>query len=808
MYYSAIGLLATLILLIENQDILLHRSDGFDKPAWNAYRQFLAGVLVYYITDMLWGVLESGKFVQLLFIDTSVYFVAMAVSVALWTRYIVTYLDQHGPFELVLRNAGRAIAVAATIATVANIFFPVIFIIDDACVYQPLGIRYIILVSQIVLLFLVTGYALSSLLRRGNTEEKRRRYRTLALFGLIVGLCLIAQLLYPYLPLYAIGYLLGTCLLRAFIIGDEKELYRLELEEATKVAERRQSITSLLDNMPALSYSKDVMTGAYLACNQSFADYANKKTPAGVVGSTDFELFDEATANHFVEDDKKALAMDRPHVFFEDVVDAGGKPRQFQTTKLRFYDSSGRECLLGMSMDVTEAEQAKAAYQRALHESNVYESIVDALSGDYFNLFYVDLETNDYIEYGMRTEAGFQMTEKRGEDFFEASRANAADLVYEGDLEQFVASMDKDTLLGEVDKNGMYIMQYRLMIDGVPTYVNLKATRAVGDDRHLIIGVNNVDAQVRDRAAALQAMQEQKSYQRLSALNGNLIVLYYVDLETDYYTEFGSTKSFDELGIAKQGDDFFRKTYENGMMVVYADDLKLFRAQVTKDNILHTIERDGMFALDYRLMIDGRPTYVRLKAARYTEDGKEMLIVGLLDEDAQVQREQAIIHDLSVAKRMASVDALTGVKNKHAYTQWEEQINSRIESGSQEPFAVVVCDLNGLKDVNDQQGHKEGDACIKKACQRICDTFVHSPVFRVGGDEFVVLLMGEDYDKRMELVERVNELPKDPASIRPGETISAGMVVYDVEKHTSLLSVFEAADMAMYQRKEYVKGLT
>ena len=55
--------------------------------------------------------------------------------------------------------------------------------------------------------------------------------------------------------------------------------------------------------------------------------------------------------------------------------------------------------------------------------------------------------------------------------------------------------------------------------------------------------------------------------------------------------------------------------------------------------------------------------------------------------------------------------------------------------------------------------------------------------------------------------ERINELPEDLASIRLGETISAGMVAYDADKHPSLLSVFEDADMAMYQRKEYVKGL-
>lgn len=94
---------------------------------------------------------------------------------------------------------------------------------------------------------------------------------------------------------------------------------------------------------------------------------------------------------------------------------------------------------------------------------------------------------------------------------------------------------------------------------------------------------------------------------------------------------------------------------------------------------------------------------------------------------------------------MATVDSLTGIKNKHAYAQWEEKINARIQSGDQEPFAVVVCDVNNLKAVNDLYGHKEGDAYIKRACARICGVFSHSPVFRIGGDEFVAILSGEDY---------------------------------------------------------------
>ncbi len=160
---------------------------------------------------------------------------------------------------------------------------------------------------------------------------------------------------------------------------------------------------------------------------------------------------------------------------------------------------------------------------------------------------------------------------------------------------------------------------------------------------------------------------------------------------------------------------------------------------------------------------------------------------------------------ISTAKKMASIDPLTGVKNKNAYVQWEKEINARIEQGEQKPFAAVVCDINGLKSVNDLYGHKEGDACIKAACEKVCSVFDHSPVFRVGGDEFAVLLTGEDYARRLDLVEQVNAVPQDRSKVGAGETIAAGMAEYDKTRHRSLSSVFEEADRAMYERKESLK---
>lgn len=575
---------------------------------------------------------------------------------------------------------------------------------------------------------------------------------------------------------------------------------------AEQLRVQKESLSTLLNHMPAMTFTKDVETGVYLACNQAFAEYAHKKTPEGVAGLTDFEIFEYSVAAHFVEDDRRALAMDRPYVLYEDVTDAVGNPRQFQTTKLKFHDESGRLCLLGMSMDVTEMEQVKADYKKAMNTRAIYEDIVDALAEDYFNLYYVDLNTNRYIEYGLRTEAGYRTTETQGKDFFVESKMNALHYIYEEDREKFIAALEKESLMNEIQKHGTFIMQYRLLIDGRPRYVNLKATRGREDDHHIIIGINNIDAQVRDQVAARRAVEDRKTYLRFSALNNNLIVLYMVDLETGQFSEYSSTQDYKKLGIETHGSEFFKTTIKNSFGTIHPDDLELFQSQVTKENTLDAIEQAGIFILDYRMMRGERTTYVRFKASRFEEDGKAMLIVGLLDEDVQIRREKKIVDDLSTARKMATIDALTGVKNKYAYSEAEKRMDRRVAEGLVSEFSVAVFDLNDLKRINDNHGHEIGDQYLKDSCRLICTCFKHSPVFRIGGDEFAVILEGEDYANQEELLERFEkQILANLDHDKP--VVSFGCSRFNAQKDVNMQSVFARADAMMYREKMLLKSL-
>lgn len=117
-----------------------------------------------------------------------------------------------------------------------------------------------------------------------------------------------------------------------------------------------------------------------------------------------------------------------------------------------------------------------------------------------------------------------------------------------------------------------------------------------------------------------------------------------------------------------------------------------------------------------------------------------------LEELLQIQQQQEV--EIGSAKRLAYKDPLTGVKNKRACEDYEEELDAKIKEGQIREFAVVSLDVNGLKMTNDTYGHKAGDELLISACRIICRHFSHSPVFRFGGDEFEVILQGQDYENR------------------------------------------------------------
>ena len=159
-------------------------------------------------------------------------------------------------------------------------------------------------------------------------------------------------------------------------------------------------------------------------------------------------------------------------------------------------------------------------------------------------------------------------------------------------------------------------------------------------------------------------------------------------------------------------------------------------------------------------------------------------------------------------------DTLTGVGNKAAYIRKVDELNKELAEGraagsAEMSLAIVMVDLNDLKRVNDDFGHNKGDQYINGCCKKICETFKHSPVFRIGGDEFVVILQGVDYGRRHASVAQLkNDFAASSCeeTANPWERYSAAVGMAEMtpgERNIEL--IFRLADKAMYEDKEKYK---
>jgi len=177
-------------------------------------------------------------------------------------------------------------------------------------------------------------------------------------------------------------------------------------------------------------------------------------------------------------------------------------------------------------------------------------------------------------------------------------------------------------------------------------------------------------------------------------------------------------------------------------------------------------------------------------------------VKNVIDAEGKVEDMKSQVSHMDI---LAYQDALTHVKNKAWYDKTEIRVNEDI-SKKIARFGIIMIDLNNLKKINDNYGHEHGNDYIFGACHQICITYDHSPVFRIGGDEFVVLLENRDYENREKLLEELKiafKLFMEDDSREPWEKYSAaiGMAVFDKDKDSSMNDVFKRADKLMYEDK-------
>ena len=440
----------------------------------------------------------------------------------------------------------------------------------------------------------------------------------------------------------------------------------------------------------------------------------------------------------------------------------------------------------------------------SMDDKEIFVKIAEALLVDYSSIYYVNAVTKRYKWYSINSGFKSLGLEFEGDDFFKNVSRDAIKVVYPEDVQLIVDFLSETNVMNNIRTGEMKSILYRLIIDGKPVYHTMRLIKGIGEDSdYFIVGVLNVDEKIRKEQAAKEMEEKSLTYNQIAmALATRLDAVYYVDANTLSYVEYTCSNEDSGMEILAEGDDFFEEFGEEVRTKVVPEDRVFMTDSLSAEKLNSLRETGDIQKFNFRILRNGAPVYMSYRMV-WAADGRHF-IVGISNIDSQVRKEKDYVQAIRSATEMAERDGLTGVKNMTAYQKMEDLLQKGINVGSQEPFAIVVCDVNGLKEVNDTFGHKAGDDYICSACDVVCSSFQHSPVFRIGGDEFCAVLRGSDYEKRESLLDGLRaQMAKN---ITSGDVVLAsGMSAFEVGQDKLVSQIFKRADNMMYENKRQLK---
>ncbi len=226
--YSSIAGIVLVVHLIINWGQLFQRPQVKSDATTVEFRRFLICLLFFFVLDILWGIFAVLKWPHILYVNTILFFLMMALSVFAWTRCVIAYLGVDGWLRRYLLWTGLGVFMFFIVALIVNFFTGSFFQISAQAIYKEGPLRNIALLLLAAFNGIRAGLTLFRSLRTEGTL--RRRNMMVFAFGITMLAAILVQLFDPFLPIYSIGCLFGCCLLHVFVIEDERdEMYRKEL---------------------------------------------------------------------------------------------------------------------------------------------------------------------------------------------------------------------------------------------------------------------------------------------------------------------------------------------------------------------------------------------------------------------------------------------------------------------------------------------------------------------------------------------------------------------------------------------------
>ena len=437
-------------------------------------------------------------------------------------------------------------------------------------------------------------------------------------------------------------------------------------------------------------------------------------------------------------------------------------------------------------------------------EKEIHDHIASTMAEDYEVIYYIDIETGEFLEFAKSQKYKSLNIPVEGKNFFSEVKKMAEEHVYADDREYAAGFYDMETMLKNLEGRRSFSFKYRVISFGEPRFTLFTVMRT-SDKKYLIFFVKDIEDELDAEKKQKESQKKTVTFTQIAeGLASNYDDIYYVNIVDSSYVSYAVNNIYGQLQVNQSGDDFYGESFSNIPKIIHKQDQEMLKEFMDKDNMLSALDSHKGCSLEYRLIVSGKTKYVRM-TARKTSDGTHF-IIGIENIDEEIKREKQHIKALKTEKELARRDELTGIKNKTAYRELEESVQANMDNGLDYlTYALIVCDANNLKKINDTQGHAAGDEYIKASAKLLCNIFVHSPVFRVGGDEFVVFLRGSDYMSKNELLENLRGQVLENQRTGSGPVLASGIAEYDPKKDTLVSDIFDRADKEMYENKQKLK---
>ncbi len=525
--YSVIGFLAIAIQLIINFKVMFRPAKSSIQKAANKYRFLMLSIFVYYITDAMWGIFAGLNWIPALFLDTTLYYVAMASAIVCFYRYIVEYLELKGWRGNIFNYFGYGFFILEIIFLIVNFFYPCFFWFDENDAYIAGTIRYLALWIQIGMFAFSSFVTAIEAFVTQRTDKKR--HKAIFFFSFTMLIAILFQERFPLVPFYAVGCLFGCCILHVYVVGDETEEYRAML---VSEKEKLEDFSDKLSN-----YKRAVLSDALISLEVNLSrdelyygvwkdDNGEEVQLQDIIGLTvpcSYDNYIVIWNRHFIDESDNGSysnLTDREYL-----IDAFGKGMTEVTFDYEARTISGRNAWLRRSVCMTQNQLGEVIAFTSVKDISALvdqnkrdEAYIRALATEYDSIAVVSLEEDAYddkvIIHSRISEemASLIDSETANEEHYTKKLDLMVRFIHPDDRELFRAGTRREKVLQSFAKNKTHIVDFRVMKpDDSYIYYQIRFVPIrdeEGNPYRVIACMRNIDVEIRSELGVRQELED------------------------------------------------------------------------------------------------------------------------------------------------------------------------------------------------------------------------------------------------------------------------------------------------------------